>query len=117
MAAGQNLLRIWGGASYQSTQFYDITSEKGMLAWSEAIFACSMSPTYDSFVENVRQEILQNVRRTNSQPSNTLWAGNNEGEGFMLTVRDTLKNGSIYEDQYNYMFNEVSVVFVCLESK
>jgi len=27
----------------------------------------------------------------------------------MLALRDSLKNSSIYENQYNYMFNEVSL--------
>lgn len=46
--AGQSMLRIWGGAQYQSEEFYDICDELGILAWSETIFADSAYPTYDS---------------------------------------------------------------------
>lgn len=105
--SGQHLLRVWGGGVYQSDAFYDLCDEKGILAWSETIFSCSMYPTYDSFLANVRQEIKQNVRRLNHHPAITLWAGNNEGEGFMEATRAALANGSIYETQYNLLFNDV----------
>ena len=44
------------------------------------MFACSMYPGDAAFVENVRQEAIENVRRLRNHPSLALWAGNNEIE-------------------------------------
>ncbi len=44
------------------------------------MFACSMYPGDAAFVENVRQEAVENVRRLRNHPSLALWAGNNEIE-------------------------------------
>jgi beta-mannosidase len=40
----------------------------GILAWSETIFACSMYPVYQDFLDNVAAEVEQNVRRLNRHP-------------------------------------------------
>lgn len=107
LLAGQNLIRVWGGGIYQSDALYDICDEKGLLAWSEAIFSVSLYPTYDSFIDTVKVEVKENIRRLNHHPSNTLWAGNNEGEGYIESASQALANGSVYEAQYNELFDNV----------
>ncbi len=42
------------------------------------MFACSMYPGDEKFVENVRQEAIQNVKRLRNHPCLVLWCGNNE---------------------------------------
>ncbi|PWN41851.1 hypothetical protein IE81DRAFT_348038 [Ceraceosorus guamensis] len=79
VAANQNLLRVWGGGSYQSTEFYDLADAAGMLVWSEALFASSLYPSYPVFADNVKIELAENVRRISQHPSNAIWVGNNEG--------------------------------------
>ena len=44
------------------------------------MFACSMYPGDEPFIENVRREAVENVRRLRNHPSLALWAGNNEIE-------------------------------------
>lgn len=107
LAAGGNLIRVWGGGVYQSDVFYDLCDEKGILVWSETIFACSMYPTYESFLDEVRAEVRDNVKRLNSHPSQMLWAGNNEGEGEMLDNARWQKNGTLYRAPYDHLFNDV----------
>ncbi|PWN48821.1 glycoside hydrolase [Violaceomyces palustris] len=107
LAAGHNLIRIWGGGSYQSDLFYDIADEAGLLIWSEMIFACSDYPTLPNFLDNVRKEVSQNVRRTNHHPSNTFWAGNNEGELLLRPDPSVLANATVYLDQYEKIFDDV----------
>lgn len=107
LLSGQNLIRVWGGGLYQSDAFYDLCDELGILVWSETIFAVSMYPTYDDFIDNVRVEVQENVRRLNHHPSQTHWAGNNEGEQGMLAVTNSLANGTVYQRQYEYLFDEV----------
>ena len=75
-----NMLRVWGGGIYEDDRFYDLCDELGLLVWQDFMFACSMYPGDAPFVENVRQEAIENVRRLRNHPWLALWAGNNENE-------------------------------------
>jgi beta-mannosidase len=77
----QNMLRVWGGGLYEEERFYDLCDRYGILVWQEFIFSCSIYPLDDhDFLENVRMEVLQNVRRLRHRASLVLWCGNNEME-------------------------------------
>ena len=78
--ANMNMLRVWGGGIYEDDRFYDLADELGLLVWQDFMFACSMYPGDEPFVENVRHEAIENVRRLRNHPSLALWAGNNENE-------------------------------------
>ena len=79
--AHMNMLRVWGGGVYEDDRFYDLCDELGILVWQDFMFACSMYPSDEHFVENVRREAIDNVTRLRNHPSLALWAGNNEIEG------------------------------------
>ena len=77
----QNMLRVWGGGFYEEERFYDLCDRYGILVWQEFIFSCSAYPLYDpDFLENVRLEVVENVRRLRHRASLALWCGNNEME-------------------------------------
>ncbi|RPJ44448.1 MAG: glycoside hydrolase family 2 protein, partial [Chloroflexi bacterium] len=77
----QNMLRVWGGGFYEEERFYDLCDRYGILVWQEFIFSCSIYPLNDpDFLENVRQEVIQNVRRLRHRACLALWCGNNEME-------------------------------------
>ncbi|KAK0527745.1 hypothetical protein OC842_004766 [Tilletia horrida] len=105
LASGQNMVRVWGGGRYGSDQLYQQADELGILIWSEFAYACSLYPTYPSFINNVRIEAKEQVRRISRFASHALWAGNNEGELNMLPVARTYANGSIYRHQYELLFD------------
>ncbi|MEM8508436.1 MAG: glycoside hydrolase family 2 protein [Bacteroidota bacterium] len=78
VAANMNMLRVWGGGIYEDDLFYELCDEKGILVWQDFMFACAMFPGDPAFLENVRQEAIDNVKRLRNHPSIALWCGNNE---------------------------------------
>ncbi|UZR98358.1 beta-mannosidase [Chondrinema litorale] len=76
--ANMNMLRIWGGGIYEKDVFYDLCDEKGLLVWQDFMFACAMFPGDQAFLDNVKQEAIDNVKRLRNHTSIALWCGNNE---------------------------------------
>ncbi len=76
--ANMNMLRVWGGGIYENDCFYDLCDKYGILLWQDFMFACAMYPGDADFVENIRLEAIDNVRRLRNHPSIALWCGNNE---------------------------------------
>jgi len=75
-----NMLRVWGGGIYESDDFYDLCDEMGILVWQDFMFGCSLYPGDEAFLDNVRQEATDNVKRLRNHPSIVIWVGNNEIE-------------------------------------
>ena len=53
--------------------------ELGILVWQDFQFACGVYPGNDEFVESVRAEAVDNVKRLRHHPSIAIFCGNNEG--------------------------------------
>ncbi|HKD23398.1 MAG TPA: glycoside hydrolase family 2 protein [Rhizomicrobium sp.] len=73
-----NMLRVWGGGTYEDDAFYDLCDRNGILIWHDFMFACLMYPDDEAFLDNVREEAVDNVRRLRNHPCIALWVGNNE---------------------------------------
>ena len=76
--ANMNMLRVWGGGIYEDDFFYELCDDNGILVWQDFMFACAMYPGDTEFLENVKQEAIDNVVRLRNHPSIALWCGNNE---------------------------------------
>lgn len=68
------------GGYYPSDDFYEMCDRKGIIVWQDLMFACNVYDVTDAFLENCRQEIIDNVKRLRHHPSLGLWCGNNEIE-------------------------------------
>jgi len=78
--ANMNIVRVWGGGIYESDYFYELCDELGLLVWQDFMFACGSYPEHKEFVNKVKEEVKQNVKRLQHHPSIALWCGNNENE-------------------------------------
>lgn len=58
--------------------------ELGVLVWQDFQFACGVYPAFDSFVQSVRQEAVDNVKRLRHHPSIAIFCGNNEGMFYVM---------------------------------
>jgi len=76
--SNMNMLRIWGGGIYENDILYDLCDENGILVWQDFMFACAMFPGDEAFLNNVKEEAKDNVKRLRNHPSIALWCGNNE---------------------------------------
>jgi beta-mannosidase len=78
--ANMNMLRVWGGGVYAEDAFYDECDKNGILVWQDFMFACAMYPGDEEFLDNVKNEVIDNVTRLQNHPSIALWCGNNEND-------------------------------------
>ena len=76
--SNMNMLRVWGGGVYEDDEFYNQCDKNGILVWQDFMFACAMNPGDDAFIENVKREAIDNIKRLNNHPCIALWCGNNE---------------------------------------
>ncbi|MDP0929845.1 glycoside hydrolase family 2 protein [Paracoccus onubensis] len=74
-----NMIRVWGGGCYEPDFFYEMCSERGLMVWQDFMFACNLYPAADrQWLDMVRNETRQQVRRLSVHPCMALWCGDNE---------------------------------------
>lgn len=76
--ANMNVVRVWGGGTYEDNRFYDLADENGILVWQDFMFACTPYPSDPTFLKRVAEEAEYNIRRLRNHPSLAMWCGNNE---------------------------------------
>lgn len=76
VSAHANLLRVWGGGTYESDEFYETCDRLGVLVWQDFLFSCAAYP--GELETEVAAEAKDAVDRLMSHPSLILWNGNNE---------------------------------------
>lgn len=77
-AANMNMVRIWGGGIYEEALFYELADEYGIMVWQDFMFACSMYPGDEAFLQSVAEEAVYNLKRLKGHACLALWCGNNE---------------------------------------
>ena len=79
--ANFNMLRVWGGGTYELDAFWDACDRLGIMVWLDFQFACGLIPEdHAEFRAEVEREAELVVRRLRNRPSLALWCGNNENQ-------------------------------------
>ena len=93
-AVNMNMLRVWGGGVYEDDVFYELCDERGILVWQDFMFACSVYPAEGAWLENVRLEAEDNIRRLRNHPSIAVWKRGSAGDGTPGTPSRDIPNGT-----------------------
>jgi beta-mannosidase len=114
--ANMNMLRVWGGGIYEPDSFYELCDEMGILVWQDFMFGCSLYPGDQAFLDNVRQEAIDNVKRLRNHPSIVIWVGNNEIESgwFHWGWKDQLP-ASLWDDYLKLFYGVLPEVCSSLD--
>lgn len=84
-----NAIRVWGGGFYPHDYFFDYCDEMGIVVFQDMMFACTLYWVDDAFWENVRAEVIDNLKRMRNHACLALISGNNELEDcFPETKKD-----------------------------
>ena len=108
-----NMLRVWGGGIYENDAFYNLCDENGILVWQDFMFACSFYPGDTAFLNNVKQEAIDNVKRLRNHPCLALWCGNNEIQvawdrwGYQKKYHYTKAQSKEIVSNYNKLFHKL----------
>jgi len=111
--ANMNMLRVWGGGVYFDDAFYEACDANGILVWQDFMFACSMYPGDEKFVQNVKQEVIDNVNRLQNHPSIAIWCGNNESDegwhnwGWQKQFKYSKADSTKIWNDYKKVFHEI----------
>lgn len=104
VAVNMNSLRFWGGGYYEDEALFDACDEMGVCVWLDFKFACSSYPAFDgAFLENVRLEARDQLRRLRHHACVALWCGNNE---IGLMTKDQWSDKSMGRADYEKLFKE-----------
>lgn len=76
--ANFNMLRVWGGGIYEPDYFFELCDSLGLMVWMDFNFSCALYPSNDSFLDNVRLEAEEQIKRIAQHPCVVVWCGNNE---------------------------------------
>ena len=105
VAVNMNTLRFWGGGYYEEDALYDACDELGVCVWADFKFGCSSYPAFDeAFMENVRIEARENLRRLRHHACIALWCGNNE---IGLMTKDEWSDKSMGRADYDKLFKNL----------
>ena len=109
--ANMNMIRIWGGGQYEADWFYDLCDELGILVWQDFMFSCNTYPAHQrKWLDLVRCEARQQIRRLSSHACLALWCGDNELVGALNWFKETAQNRDRYlaiYDRLNHALEEI----------
>ncbi|WP_105613989.1 beta-mannosidase [Vallitalea okinawensis] len=107
-----NCIRTWGGGYFLDDYFYELCDEMGLIVWQDLLFACAPYLLTDDFIENIKKETEDNIKRLRNHPCIGLWCGNNELEwgwtDWDMGFGTDPKLKANYIKQFEYILPEVA---------
>ena len=100
-AVNMNMLRVWGGGQYEPDYFYELCDELGIMIWQDLMFSCMSYPSNREFLDDVRTEITQQVRRLSHHACLAIWCGDNEVIGSLHWYPETKADPPRYIANYD----------------
>ncbi|MCP4298192.1 MAG: glycoside hydrolase family 2 protein, partial [Proteobacteria bacterium] len=95
---------------YPSDNLFNLCDENGLIVWEDMMFACAIyDAENDGFLDNIKEELKDNLKRIRHHPSIGLICGNNEMEdafeswGFNPTKGERAE----YLKQFEFVFPEI----------
>lgn len=110
VAANMNMIRVWGGGQYEPDYFYELCDELGILIWQDFMFSCMPYPSDTAFLESVKTEITQQVRRLQHHACLALWCGDNEVIGSLTWYPETIADRDRFVANYDRLSNVLATV-------
>lgn len=83
-----NMIRCWGGNTYPSEEVYDYCDAHGIMIWQDFALACGHYPDDERLCRLVKKEVREIVLEKRQHPSLVVWAGDNEGDCFVVRYFD-----------------------------
>ena len=109
--ANMNMVRVWGGGTYEDDLFYQLADENGILVWQDFMFGCTTYPHDPTFLNRVEEEAIYNIKRLRNYASLSLWCGNNEiMEGIKYWGWSKRFEPDVYEgmkEGYDILYNKL----------
>ncbi len=99
--AGMNMVRISGTMVYESSEFFVLCDELGLLVWQDFMFANFDYPAQDeAFMASVRREAETFLRGEQSSPSLAILCGGSEvyQQGAMMGMPEKIWKSPIFEE-------------------
>ncbi|MEQ1768851.1 MAG: glycoside hydrolase family 2 protein [Devosia sp.] len=100
-AVNMNMMRVWGGGQYEPDYFYELCDELGIMVWQDFMFSCMSYPSNREFLDDVRTEITQQIRRLSHHACIALWCGDNEVIGSIQWYSETKTDPARYIANYD----------------
>lgn len=110
---GCNMLRVWGGGWYEDDYFYDLADSLHIAIWQDFMFANTMYPGDEEWLNSVKEEVKQQIARIGKHPCIVLWSGNNEIEvawknwGWQSKYKYTKSDSLSMLEDYNLLFKHI----------
>ena len=104
-----NAIRVWGGGFYPDDYFFEICDELGIVVFLDMMFACCHVKADKEFLDNVKAEFYDNLKRLRHHACIAVISGNNEAEESLFYGSDKAKADYlvIFEDLLPEIMKEV----------
>lgn len=99
--ANMNMIRIGGTMTYETTEFFRLCDQLGLLVWQDLMFANYDYPFADAdFSRQAKAEVTDLLDRLQGHPSLAVVCGGSEvfQQGAMLGLKPDVWNGAFFND-------------------